>query len=145
LFRRIASTEKPIKRDSPTPLQQAYSVCFLFGARSKKNFYKETQGVTVSEVLSKYDIPKYTLAALADISPADLSTYLRGGYVSGSRIARIERSAEELRLCYERLERMGQATGIFLSVRPKDVQSIRNFIDWLKKNPEPVEQHQVSA
>ena len=102
--------------------------------------------MTVSEVLSKYDIPKYTLAALADISPADLSTYLRGGYVSGSRIARIERSAEELRLCYERLEMMGRATGVYLSVRPKDVDSIRNFIRWIHERPEPEPaQQQVSA
>jgi hypothetical protein len=101
--------------------------------------------MTVSEVLTKFDIPKYTLAQLAGVSPQELSTYLRRGYISGSRIAKIERAADELRMCYERLERMGQATGVFLSVRPKDVQSIRNFIDWLKRNPEPVEQQQVSA
>jgi hypothetical protein len=106
--------------------------------------------VTVSEVLSKYDIPKYTLAALADVSPADLSTYLRGGYISGSRIARIERSADELQMCYERLEMMGRATGVYLSVRPKDVDSIRNFVRWIKDHPEPAEQQatqtqQVSA
>jgi hypothetical protein len=126
-------------------LQQAYSVCFLFGPSIAGKLLQETRGVTVQEILNKFEIPKHTLAAVADVPPGDVSTYLRRGYISGSRIAKIERAADELRMCYERLERMGQATGIFLSVRPKDVQSIRNFIDWLKKNPEPVEQQQVSA
>jgi hypothetical protein len=104
--------------------------------------------VTVQEVLTKFDIPKHTLASLAAVSPSDLSTYLRRGYISGSRIAKIERAADELQMCYERLERMGRATGVYLSVRPKDVESIRNFVRWIKDHPEPAEQQagqQVSA
>ena len=102
--------------------------------------------MTVSEVLSKYDIPKYTLAELAEVSPADLSTYLRRGYISGSRIARIERSADELEMIFKRLQRMGDATGINLTVRVRDVKSIRRFIEWVKQNPEPeAAQQQVSA
>jgi hypothetical protein len=108
---------------------------------------QETRAVTVQEILTKYDIPKHTLAALAEVSPGDLSTYLRRGYISGSRIAKIERAADELQMCYERLEMMGRATGVYLSVRPKDVDSIRNFVRWIKDHPEPAEQQaqQVSA
>jgi hypothetical protein len=96
--------------------------------------------MTVQEIIAAYQIPKYTVAALADVSPQDLATYLRSGPISGGRRVRIERAASDLKMIFERLQAMGDETGIYLTIRTKDVDSIRKFIEWVKQNPEPAEQ-----
>ena len=93
--------------------------------------------MTVQEVLTTYDLPKFVLAELSECSPQDVSVYLRRGQLAPHKVSRIERSASDLEMIFKRLQLMGDATGIYLTVRVRDVNSIRRFIEWVKKNPEP--------
>jgi hypothetical protein len=100
--------------------------------------------VSPDEVLSKYDIPKFTLAALAEVSPQDLSIVLRDGHIAEYKKARVLQASRELEAIFERLERMGRATGVYLHIRTKDIESIRNFTKWIQQNPEPPEPVEVA-
>jgi hypothetical protein len=101
--------------------------------------------MTVQEVLTNFDLPKFVLAELSECTPQDISVYLRRGQLAPHKVNRIERSAADLEMIFKRLQLMGDRTGIYLTVRVRDVNSIRRFIEWAKKNPEAGEQQQVSA
>ena len=91
----------------------------------------------VSEVLARYQIKKFVLANVAGVSASEVSLYLRDKSCAIRSRILIEGAASDLQMIHDRLQAMGEQTGIFLAPKDTDTTSIVNFVKWCKTHPEP--------
>lgn len=91
------------------------------------------------KVIEEYELPKHLIASLANCHDSEVSRYIHKSeqQITNSKMVRIEKAIEDLKRAYDRLNEMGRRTGIYLTIRKNDLDSVQRFCRWCVENPEP--------
>jgi predicted ester cyclase len=95
--------------------------------------------MNVKQIISKYNIPKSTVAQIADVKPYDFSLYLRDrSLVTGVKADRIEQAIADISMVLDRLARVE-----IFSPNLRDIPALQKMIEFCKTHSEETEESEI--
>ena len=94
--------------------------------------------MNVKQIISKYNIPKSTVAQIADVKPYDFSLYLRDrSLVTAVKADRIEQAITDIRYVLDTYDQArAEINGPSLSLNLRDTDALKKLIDFCKSHSE---------